>query len=127
MRKGPEAEFQEFLAAGRFMLQHCPASGRYEFYPRVAEPASGDENLLWIEASGLGMVYSVTLVHPKPPAAPYAVALIDLAEGPRMMSTVEGIPLTDIVIGLRVKARIAERDGRHLILFESSPTTASQP
>lgn len=126
MRKGPEAEFHEFLAAGRFMLQSCPTSGRHEFYPRVAEPASGNANLEWIEASGLGTVYSVTLVHPKPPAAPYAVALIDLAEGPRMMSTVEGIPLTDIVIGLRVAARIAERDGRHLILFEPAPTDASQ-
>lgn len=125
MRKGPEAEFHEFLAAGRFMLQHCPASGRYEFYPRVAEPASGDAHLDWLEASGLGTVYSVTIVHPKPPAAPYAVALIDLAEGPRMMSTVEGIPLADIVIGMHVKARIAERDGRHLILFEPAPTNVS--
>jgi uncharacterized OB-fold protein len=120
MRKGPEAEFHEFLAAGRFMLQHCPTSGRYEFYPRVAEPASGDENLQWLEASGLGTVYSVTIV-------PYAVALIDLAEGPRLMSTVEGLPLTDIVIGMQVKARIAERDGRHLILFEPAPNEANQP
>jgi uncharacterized OB-fold protein len=126
MRKGPEAEFHEFLAAGRFMLQHCPASGRYEFYPRVAEPASGDANLEWLQASGLGSVYSVTTVYPKPPAAPYAVALIDLAEGPRMMSTVEGIAPADIVIGLRVRARIAERDGRYLILFEPAPTDASQ-
>jgi uncharacterized OB-fold protein len=127
MHKGPEAEFHEFLAAGRFMLQHCCASGRYEFYPRVAEPASGDVNLEWTEASGLGSVYSVTIVYPKPPAVPYAVVLIDLAEGPRMMSTVEGLPLTDIVIGLRVKARIVERDGRHLILFEPAQTDASPP
>lgn len=127
MRKGPEAEFHDFLAAGRFMLQRCPASGRYEFYPRVAEPASGDANLEWLEASGLGSVYSVTIVYPKPPAAPYAVALIDLAEGPRMMSTVEGIPLADIAIGMRVKARIVQRDGRPLILFEPANTDASQP
>jgi uncharacterized protein len=127
MRKGPEAEFHDFLAAGRFMLQHCPASGRREFYPRVAEPASGNPDLEWIEASGFGSVYSVTVVYPKPPGLPYAVALIDLAEGPRMMSTVEGISPADIAIGMRVKARIVERDGRHLVLFEPAPIDASHP
>lgn len=106
------------------MVQRCPASGRCEFYPRVAEPASGDVNLEWVEASGLGSVYSVTVVRPKAPAAPYAVALIDLAEGPRMMSTVEGLPSTEVRIGMRVKARIAQRDGQNLIVFEPD---ASQP
>lgn len=125
MRKGPEAEFQDFLAAGRFMMQRCRASGRHEFYPRVAEPASGDPDLEWVEASSLGSVYSVTVVRPKPPAEPYVVALIDLAEGPRMMSTVEGIAPDAVRIGMRVKARIAHRDGQTLIVFE--PESASHP
>ena len=127
MRKGPEAEFQEFLAAGRFMMQRCPASGRHEFYPRIAEPASGDMNMEWVEASGFGSVYSVTVVRPKPPAVPYVVALIDLAEGPRMMSTVEGIAPEAVRIGMRVRARIAQRDGQNLIVFEPDSANASHP
>ena len=41
-------------------------------------------------ASGAGTVYSVTVVHPRPPDEPYNVVLVDLAEGPRMMSRVVG-------------------------------------
>jgi len=124
MRAGPETEFHEFLAAGRFMIQRCRTSGRYAFYPRVAEPASGDLNLEWIEASGVGTVYSVTIARPKPPASPYVVALIDLAEGPRMMSTVEGMPPEAIRIGMQVTGRIVHRDGRHMIVFEATPAAA---
>ena len=120
MHKGPQAAFHEFLAAGRFMIQRCPASGRHEFYPRIVEPASGAP-LEWVEASGLGSVYSVTIVRHKPPAPPYPAALIDLVEGPRLMSTVEGIAPTDIRIGMRVMARIIRRDGQALLVFEPVP------
>lgn len=107
------------------MIQRCSTSGRYEFYPRVAEPASGAA-LEWVPASGFGVVYSMTVVRPKPPAPPYPVALIDLAEGPRMMSTVEAIAPTDIHIGMRVKARIVQRDGQNMIVFEPVPDSASR-
>lgn len=124
MHKGPQAAFHEFLAAGRFMIQRCPASGRHEFYPRVAEPASGAP-LEWVAASGLGSVYSVTIVRPRPPAAPYPLALIDLVEGPRLMSTVEGIAPADIRIGMRVMARIIRRDGQAVLVFEPVPNDES--
>lgn len=117
---GPEAQFQQFLAAGRFMLQRCRSSGRHVFYPRVAEPASGDEDLEWVEAAGLGSVYSVTIVRPKPPEEAYVVALVNLAEGPRMMTTVEGIAATDVRIGMRVRAVIVNRGGRPMVVFEAN-------
>jgi uncharacterized protein len=124
MGLGPEAEFHEFLAAGRFMIQRCRTSGRCAFYPRVAEPASGDLDLDWVQASGDGTVYSVTVVRPKPPAAPYVVALVDLAEGPRIMTTVEGMPPEGVRIGMHVTGRVVHRDGQHMIVFESQPAAA---
>jgi len=112
----PSKEFREFLEQGRFMIQRNPRSNSYVFYPRVAEPGSGEE-LEWVEASGEGVVYATTVVYPKPPLPSYNVALIDLAEGVRMMSRVEGLPPAEIAIGMRVKARIIQESGSALVVF----------
>ncbi|NMF88561.1 Zn-ribbon domain-containing OB-fold protein [Aromatoleum petrolei] len=114
----PEQEFFAILDKGRFMIQRCRDSGRYVYYPRVAEPGSGSTNLEWVEASGEGVVYSATTVSQKPPTPDYNVALIDLAEGPRMMSRVEGIAPEGVKIGMRVKARIVRDNDKPVVVFE---------
>jgi len=116
----PEEDFQRFLSEGRFMLQRSRSSARYVFYPRVAEPVTGNTDLEWVQASGHGTVYSTTVVRQKPPAASYNVALIDLAEGVRMMSRVEGISPEAIRIGMPVKAKIIRENERALLVFEPS-------
>jgi len=118
MTQRPDLDFQGFLQQGRFMLQRSRASGRHFFYPRVLEPGTGCTDLEWIEASGLGSVYALTVVRPKPPAEPYNVALIDLDEGPRLMSRVEGLPADRVSIGQRVKARIAAEGDQHFVVFD---------
>jgi uncharacterized OB-fold protein len=117
---GPEAMFWSHLADGRFMIQYYKSNASYSLYPRVAAPATGDTDVEWREASGDGTVYSVTIVRPRPPSLPYAVALIDLAEGPRMMSSVEGIDPENVRIGMPVRARIVERQARAVVVFEPS-------
>lgn len=114
----PEQDYQRFLDQGRLMIQRCRTSGRFIFYPRVAEPLTGDTDLEWVEPSGLGMVYSVTVVRRRPPEQDYNIALIDLAEGPRLMSRVEGIAPDAVKIGMAVKARIIRADDRPLLIFE---------
>ncbi len=118
----PEQQYQAFLAQGRFMLLRAKASGRFIFYPRVAEPLTGDTDLEWVAASGLGRVYSVTVVHKRPPEQDYNVALIDLQEGPRMMSRVDGIAPADVRIGMAVQAKVVQQEGQALLVFE--PATA---
>ena len=103
----PDREFEQFLREGRFMLQRSMSSGAHVFYPRVAAPGTGALDLEWVQASGRGTVYAITVVRPKPPQAPYNVALIDLDEGPRMMSRVESVSPEAVHIGMRVQARIA--------------------
>ena len=67
----------------------------------------------WTRVSGLGTVYSFTVVH-RPPAeafaaaVPYVIALIVLAEGPCMMSNVVSCPVEDVYIGMPV--RVAFQD-----------------
>ncbi len=120
---GPEAQWRAALAEGRFLLQRARASGRVFFPPRLAEPGTGDGDLEWIEASGLGTIYSVTVISQRPPTPPYAVVLVDLDEGARMMSRVEAMEPDAIRIGMRVRARIAQQDGAPLLVFD--PVEAS--
>lgn len=114
----PDKEYLAHLAAGRFMLQRALGSGRYFFYPRVAEPVTGSRDLEWVEASGRGTVYATTVVRTKPPQQPYNVVLVDLEEGPRVMSRVEGIPPESVHIGIRVQARISQQDGAPILVFD---------
>jgi uncharacterized OB-fold protein len=114
----PEKEFFEHLQAGRFMLQFSPSIGRHVYYPRVAAPGSGAADLVWVEASGRGTVYSTTTIRQKPPAADYNLALIDLAEGPRMMARVAGVAPEAVKIGMPVQARIVRENDQPLVVFE---------
>ncbi|MBH2074462.1 MULTISPECIES: Zn-ribbon domain-containing OB-fold protein [unclassified Pseudomonas] len=114
----PDADFQEFLKQGQFMLQRSRSSQRCFFYPRVLEPRTGNTDLEWVQASGLGTVYSATVIRPKPPAQPYNVSLVDLDEGPRMMTRIEGMPADMVTIGLRVKARIVEEVDQFFVVFD---------
>ena len=114
---GPEAYWRAQLAAGKIMLQRAKASGHIFFPPRMAEPGTGDVDLEWIDASGLGTIYSVTIVNQKPPTPPYNVVLVDLDEGARLMSRVDRIDPAEIRIGMRVEARIVEEGGVPLLVF----------
>lgn len=115
---GPEAHWRQNLSEGRFLLQRSPADGRHFYPPRVIAPTPGGDALEWVEASGKGTVYSVTMISPKPPTEPYNVVLVDLAEGPRMMSRVEGLPAAEVTIGMAVQARIGtQEDGEPILLF----------
>jgi uncharacterized OB-fold protein len=113
----PEAEWRAHLAEGRFMIQRSRSSGAYVFYPRIAEPCTGAQDLEWVEASGKGTVHAVTVVRKKNPADSYNVVLVDLAEGPRMMSRVDGLPPDAVTIGTPVTARVISEDGNPLLVF----------
>lgn len=106
---GPDALFAQALAQGRFQIQRCTACQQHVFYPRALCPHCGSAHLDWVEASGSGCVYSSTTVRRKPEAGgDYNVALVDLAEGPRLMSRIDGVPPEQVRIGMRVRARVID-------------------
>lgn len=106
--QGPESSYQEYLAKGEFRIQRCGGCGSHVFYPRLLCPQCGSSSLKWIVPSGAGTVYSTTVMRRRPEAGgDYNVALVELEEGPRLMSRVDGLSPADIGIGMRVKARIA--------------------
>lgn len=116
---GPERIFAEALAQGRFTIQRCQECRAHLFYPRVLCPHCSSARLDWITPSGLGTVYSYTVVRKRAEhGGDYNVALIDLDEGPRMMSRVEGLAADAVRIGMRVKVDFAKQaDGKNLIVF----------
>ena len=74
------------------------------FHPRLVAPGIGGSNLEWRVSVGNGTVYATTTLFRRG-EAPYNVALIDLDEGFRMMSRVEGIEPAKVAIGMRVRVR----------------------
>jgi uncharacterized OB-fold protein len=111
---GPEQRFKAFLAEGKFMIQRSRGSGRHTFYPRLAIPGSGDVDLEWVEASGTGIIYSITVNRRRDGSS--NVALIDLDEGVRIISTLPNVETA--AIGTRVRARIAQLDSGPAIVFD---------
>jgi uncharacterized protein len=114
---GPEAEYRAYLNEGRFMLQRGAASGNAFFPPRVHEPVSGDA-AEWFEASGRGTVYAVTIVRKRDPEPDYNIVLVDLEEGPRLMSRVDGIAPGAVKIGMAVTAKIVTENETPVVVFE---------
>ncbi|HYF96144.1 MAG TPA: Zn-ribbon domain-containing OB-fold protein [Symbiobacteriaceae bacterium] len=98
--------------AHRLMIQRCTACGKHQFYPR-SRCSQCFADVEWVEASGRGHVYSFTIIHRAPgdafqQEAPYVVALVDLAEGVRMMTNLRGIAPEEVRIGMPVRVTFAD-------------------
>ncbi|SAL14742.1 hypothetical protein AWB68_00282 [Caballeronia choica] len=92
----------------RLVVQCCRACGQRQFFPRPFCLACESDQIDWHEVSGRGTVYTFTINHRAPNAAmkerlPYAVALVDLDEGVRMMANIVNSDFAAIAIGKRVK------------------------
>lgn len=105
-----EQPFYDACAEGKLLLQRCESCGNLLFYPRTHCDACQSERLVWETASGAGTIASYTVVRRGVSAdfeAPYVVALIDLAEGPRMMSQIVDTDPDALAVGLSVKVDFA--------------------
>ena len=97
---GPEQQWRDALAEGKLLLPGDCKGGECFYPPRVAAPGSGND-WEWVEASGRGSVHSVSTIHPRPPAEPYRVMILESPEGGRMLCrSAEELP-----IGTPVEAR----------------------
>jgi len=103
------AQDELFAAARqhRFVLPRCAGCGEFRFPPRLRCPRCGQTRTEWVAASGSGTVYSYVVVHQRLHPAfdanlPYAVALVHLDEGPRMLAMV----IESDLAGVRVEAPV---------------------
>ena len=117
MKQSPYGTYLEHIKKGELAYQVSTDDGKAVFYPRIIAPTTGSTRLEWRVSKGLGTVYATTVVRKKPPEPSYNVALIDLEEGVRMMSRVEGIEPDAVAIGLKVSARILQQEGEPVVVF----------
>lgn len=115
---GPDAIYARHLAEGRFMIQRCGACGTHLFYPRLLCTTCGAPEPGFVPASGSGTVHSFTVQRRRPEqGGDMSLVLVDLEEGPRMLSRIDGMAPADVTIGMTVQAGIVEEGDRRFITF----------
>lgn len=114
----PDSLTEAFWSAGRegvLRLQRCRACGHLRYPPSPVCPRCLDERAEWAATSGRGEILSYAVFHRAyrkdwEPRVPYAVLLVQLDDGPRMLSDFEGDP-TGLTVGRRVQAAFRPTEG----------------
>jgi hypothetical protein len=101
--------FWDGTAAGELRLQRCDACANVYFPPRPFCPACASRKVTVFKASGHATLYSYVINHRPAPGftPPYAIAVVELAEGPRMMTNIVGCPQTPEALDLDMKLEVA--------------------
>jgi hypothetical protein len=107
--------FWDAASEGRLLIQRCNACDQWQYYPRPFCKRCWSEDVEWAEASGKGTIYTFSIVRRNdlPPfgdRVPYVPAIIDLDEGPRMMSEVVDADLESVEVGQAVVVDFREID-----------------
>ena len=119
--KGPDQIFQRALAEQEILLPKCDDCGAFHFFPRVLCPHCHGTAISWQRASGKGRVHTTTVVRRKlERGGDYNVCMVELEEGVRMMSRVEGIAPGEVAIDMPVTAFVGEAEGVPAVLFKPS-------
>ena len=127
----PETQpFWDAAAQGELRIQRCVTTGKFFFYPRPYSPYAFDGEVEWVTVSGDATLYSYNINH-RPARGfedetPYAIAVVELAEGPRMMTNIVGIENTpeNLVLDMPLKVQFQERDGITVPVFAPAEVTA---
>jgi uncharacterized OB-fold protein len=102
------AHYWDAALEGTLKIQYCRACARHQFYPRRFCTQCLSEEIEWIKASGFGRVYTYTVCHVAGHPAfetrvPYAIGMVELDEGVRMLAGIVASELDRLAIGARVQ------------------------
>ena len=106
--------YWDAAAEQRLLLRHCADCDATHFYPRPFCPRCWSGDVSWVEASGRATLYTWSVVHRNdlPPfndRVPYIAAVVDLQEGPRMMTNVVDCNPDDLRIGMELAVSFEQR------------------
>ena len=124
------APYWDAARAHRLVLQHCPRCDRFQHFPRPWCTTCLNDAMEFLDASGLGTVYSFTVIRRTANPAfaarvPYVLALVDLDEGVRFYTDIVDCDPDAVRVGLRVRARFEDIDEEHSVaLFAPVQTEA---
>lgn len=125
MPDGDTAAFWKGLSQGKLLLQHCLACGHVQYYQQGMCRQCASENLEHRPASGRGKVHSYSVVYRAPGPAfkgdtPYAVLLVELEEGPRMISSLVKGDLSQLSFDMPVEL-VCEKISEEITLPRFKP------
>src|ERR1700759_2046783 len=114
--------FWDGTAAGELRLQRCDDCSTAYFPPRPFCPSCASRNVSVFKASGNATLYSYVIHHRPVPGftPPYAIAVVELAEGPRMMTNIVNCAQTPEALQLDMKLEVVfepQNDSVTLPLF----------
>ena len=113
----PTPETRPFWEAARrheLHLQRCGACGRHIFYPRAVCPHCLGADLVWEKVSGRGTLHTFTIVmrgqkgFPLP--TPYVLAVVELAEGARLMTNLIGVAADPAAVRIGMPVEVVFED-----------------
>ena len=102
--------YWQSAAEGRLVVQRCTSCGVYQFYPRALCASCAGETE-WVDASGRGTLYTFTVIRQNRSEAfaalsPYAVGIVELEEGVRMMSNIVECDVEELEVGMALEVLI---------------------
>lgn len=106
----PETQpFWQGTRSGELRLQRCDACAHVYFPPRPFCPKCAGRAVSWFKASGRGSLYSYIIHHRPVPGftPPYSIAVVELDEGPRMMTNIIDCPQTPEALQLDMRVEVA--------------------
>lgn len=118
--------YWEGLRAHEVRMQRCAACARFVFYPRSNCPFCLSPELEWRRVSGEGTVYTFTIARratapPFEDEVPQRIAVVELAEGPRLTTTLVNVEPDAIRIGMAVKPVFDDIAGTDITLLRYEP------
>ena len=107
--------YWEAAENGKLLLKQCHDCHKVHYYPRPLCPFCMSDNTTWLEASGVGTIYSWSVQRRPEPA--FAIAFVTLAEGPTILTNIVDTDLNTIAIGQSVTLKFETRDERPVPVF----------
>jgi len=100
--------FWEGAKSGELRLQKCAACSHVYFPPRPFCPKCASRDVSVVRASGKATLYSYVIHHRAVPGftPPYSIAVVELEEGPRMMTNIVDCPQTPEALQLDMKVQV---------------------
>ena len=100
--------FWDAAGEGRFLVKRCRACGAVHHYPRQFCPSCWSDDVAWVDASGRATLYTWSVVYandlpPFPERLPYVAAVVDLEEGPRVMTNIVDCDPDSVRVGQAVE------------------------
>jgi uncharacterized OB-fold protein len=123
-RPTPETlPYWEGARAGELRIQRCLDCQELYFYPRPFCPRCFSDRVEWVRVSGRARLHSYVINHRPAPGfeeqAPYAIAVVELEEGVRLMSNIVGVENTpeNLVLDMPLEVAFEEREGMCIPVF----------